>query len=226
MENAGRGVADVVERLLTRPDPIVILCGTGNNGGDGFVAARHLHNAGHDVRLGALGPARPGSDAAVNRAICERMGLDVLSCMEALASTSPSTIPVPVPSHVAPTSPGPAVIVDALLGTGADRAPEGELLDVIEAINLAAQRGAVVVAVDIPSGLDADTGRVLGSTAVHATVTATLAALKPGLLGPPGSDFCGAVECLEIGLPRALVDEMAEGVRGARRAEGSGHDPE
>lgn len=181
MERAGAGLARLTERVV--PDGVIaIVCGRGNNGGDGLVAARLLRETGREVDVQLVGgtPRELQGDARAN---CERL---------------PGAPPRPF-------NPGSlfevAGIVDALLGTGASGAPRGEAGDAVEAIAAAAERGVPVVACDAPSGVDASTGEVAGP-AVRAVATATFHAAKPGLWIAPGKRHAGVVEVIEIGIPR------------------------
>jgi len=197
MENAGRGVAE--EALALRRErallgPVFAVCGTGNNGGDGFVAARHLANRGLDVHLFCCGDRwrmdRSGP-AGVNLTVCERMGLPL---------TDVKGIEV-VKELRERLRPG-GLVVDALFGIGLTRAPREPQASVIAAVIAA---GLPVLAVDVPSGLDADTGLPLG-VAVRADVTATMACAKAGFRGQ-GASCVGRLVVVDIGLPAALVRE-------------------
>ena len=188
MENAGRGVAEIVlERLRARgPGRIVrIVCGTGNNGGDGFVAARHLANAGCDVTLllaGAPGAFDRSGDAGVQFRVAHAMGIAMR------------------PAEAEGLSRDVDCLVDALFGTGLARPVEGIHRELIEALSGA---GTDVVAVDIPSGLDADAGGPLGA-AVRASVTATMAFPKRGFFAGSGPELCGEVRIVDLGIPRSV----------------------
>ncbi len=171
MEVAGRGVAEIIHERFPSGD-IAILCGTGNNGGDGYVAARWLTHWGRTVRLS--GTACTTEDAQFNRHLCEQLNLPFLSAKEALLDAD--------------------ITVDALLGTGTTRPPDNELAKTIAQIN----GQPCVVAIDIPTGIHTDTGAVLGM-AVKADVTVTLGRWKTGLLAAPGCDHAGDVYCVDIG---------------------------
>jgi NAD(P)H-hydrate epimerase len=191
MENAGRGAAEVMLSLGAR-GPVVICCGKGNNGGDGFVIARHLDNRGVPVRV--LLFARPeelSGDAALNYHILSRSGLPI----EVRAGP-------PVDAESLRRELAAAEwIVDALFGTGLTGAVRPPFDQVIAAINASA---AKVLAVDIPSGLDCDTGEPLGAT-VRAQHTVTFVALKKGFANPAARAWLGTVHVADIGAPRAAL---------------------
>ncbi|MEM7022210.1 MAG: NAD(P)H-hydrate epimerase, partial [Pseudomonadota bacterium] len=175
MENAGRAVADAIMARFG-PTHVVVLCGPGNNGGDGFVVARRLQEAGWTVRVALLGDrARLSGDAAGAAAAWRGdvipLATDVLS--------------------------GAGLIVDALFGAGLSRALEGTARDVIDA---AARSGLPIVAVDMPSGLHGDSGAVLG-LAAPATVTVTFHRAKVGHLLLPGRTLLGELVINAIGIP-------------------------
>ncbi|MBI5489276.1 MAG: NAD(P)H-hydrate dehydratase [Deltaproteobacteria bacterium] len=202
MENAGRGAAEVirtlVEGLPRRPRAaaprIGIVCGPGNNGGDGFVVARHLSNAGLRVLVYLTAPAeRVGGDAARNLAVVRAMGLDLVD----VSGDGGSAALRRALAH-------DAVVVDGLFGTGLDREVTGRPREVIEAMNAAP---GTKVALDVPSGLDADSGRPLG-VCVHADHTVTFGHLKLGLAVYPGLELAGTVHVTGIGAPEALGREV------------------
>ncbi len=184
MENAGRGCAEPLMRLNPERRPVVILCGPGNNGGDGFVIARHLDNHGWPVKVWLLADAkRLTSDAAVNYGAAKASGLvgDQAGALDGW-------------------------VVDALFGTGLSRALAAPYDGVVAQIN--ASR-CPVLAIDIPSGLDCDTGEPLGPT-VKATHTATFVAHKRGFLNTASKFWTGEVHVIDIGAPRVLVDEYRQ----------------
>jgi NAD(P)H-hydrate epimerase len=196
MENAGRGVADVLCRLGIA-GPVLICCGKGNNAGDGFVIARHLDLRGHAVRvLLWAAPEELAGDAAANFRI--------------LAKTD---VPIEVfgPSHdearLAKLVNHAAWIVDGLLGTGAKGEPRPPLDRVIEQLNAAA---APKLAIDLPSGLDSDTGRPSRHT-IRAAETCTFAAPKTGFLAPDAAPYLGRLHVLDIGTPRKIIEQAAQG---------------
>jgi hydroxyethylthiazole kinase-like uncharacterized protein yjeF len=186
MERAGQGLADAVTAMA--PDgPVAVVCGKGNNGGDGYVATRLLRDSGLAVRTLAAAPAEELRGDA--RASAERV--------EGIERFDPTRLE------------GCAVAVDALLGTGFAGAPRGPIAEAITALNAAA---LPVVAADVPSGVDAATGVVEGE-AVRAAVTATFAAGKPGLWIDPGKSHAGEVRVVDIGIPPgAPVDEPDVGL--------------
>jgi NAD(P)H-hydrate epimerase len=192
MENAGRGAAELLHGLAPRA-AVAIVCGKGNNAGDGFVIARHLENLGHAVRLLlAADPADLRGDAAIAWRVAETAGIPATRLSAA------------TPAEWERALAGADWIVDALLGTGVTGAPRGAIATAIEAVNAAARGGARVFAVDVPSGLDCDTGQALGPC-VRADVTATFVARKVGFDAPAAAPLIGAVHVVSIGVPRALL---------------------
>ena len=179
MENAGRGAAEHLLKLNAERRPVTILCGKGNNGGDGYVIARHLDAAGVPVRIVAFETANLRGEAEMNYDICRRAGIEFLADL--------------------PTT-WDGWIVDALFGTGLTGPVRSPFAAVIDAVN---QSGARVFAVDIPSGLDCDTGEPLGPT-VRADVTATFVALKAGFANPAARAWTGEVSVVGIGAPGIL----------------------
>lgn len=191
MERAGRAVADAAVALAGPGGRIVIACGGGNNGGDGWVAARLLRERGRDARVVALVPAaRLSSEARAVRDAAERAGVP-----------ADESGPGPIDARAGD------VVVDALLGTGLSRAPEGPFAQAIGRIDAARRAGARVLAVDVPSGLSADTGRPLGPC-VRADRTITFAFQKRGLVLPPGPDFAGEVAVADIGIPAEAASRV------------------
>ncbi|HZW76004.1 MAG TPA: NAD(P)H-hydrate epimerase, partial [Caldimonas sp.] len=198
MENAGRGSTDVLMRELLRGGAkgarVVAVCGTGNNGGDGLVMARHLALRDAAPVVFLVGDAqRVSPDARANldawRGIGGEVrelpsGGDLSSLVDAMARAD--------------------VVVDALFGTGLDRPVEGFLAGIVRALN--ASPGPRF-SVDLPSGLDADTGVALG-VAVEARVTATFAHHKVGLLTPRGAQLAGRVHVVDIGVPASIVERV------------------
>jgi NAD(P)H-hydrate epimerase len=191
MENAGRGAAELLLQLGVKGS-VLVCCGKGNNGGDGFVIARWLDNAGAAVRV--LLFARPedlSGDAAIMYHIIERNGpfikiLHSLNVDEATLGRELETA---------------EWVVDALFGSGLQGPVRPPFDKIIEAIN--ASR-AQVLAVDIPSGLDADTGRPQGPT-IRTHHTATIAAAKQGFTRPEAAAWLGQVHVIDMGAPRRLL---------------------
>lgn len=190
MENAGRGAAEFIYGELADPaaDRVLILCGPGNNGGDGFVIARHLRNANVnvDVVLAAL-PEKSCGDAGTNLKILDRMGFDFLRGFEPVGLAAAK-----LATHKA------AIIVDALLGTGSSGSPRGVMATLIETANAALR--ARRIAIDIPSGLDADTGAV-HEPCFRADATVTMAAAKVGFDSAQAREVVGRVVVVSIGSP-------------------------
>ncbi len=177
MERAGAGLAKLVEELVPQ-GRVAVVCGRGNNGGDGFVAARLLREGGREVRVLLLGdPEKLHGDARTN---FERL-------------EGPAAEPFD-PATLA----GVAAIVDAILGTGFEGEPRDPAASAIDAINGA--DGAVVVACDVPSGVNGSTGEIAG-VAVRVRATATFHAAKPGLWIAPGKAHSGEVRVIDIGIP-------------------------
>ena len=211
MENAGRGVAEVVDNLVrggesrgggaglgrVRGQRIAVFTGKGNNGGDGFVAARHLSNMGYTVTVYGLAKVSDlKGDALVNAAIWERSGGET-KIIEKEGNLKKHYISLLHSS----------VIVDGLLGTGVSGEVTGLYSETIDYINTLGKR---VVAIDVPSGLDGSTGALMagdgGGSAIRATVTATIAVPKVGLYITPGSGCAGSVELLDMGVPAAAIE--------------------
>ena len=175
----------------------MILCGPGNNGGDGGVVARHLDAWGYPVQVVWFAdPHQLRGDAATQWQILERSGIDQTAWSDASAVT---------PERLDALLAGAGWVVDGLLGTGLTRPVEGALREAIEAVNRA---GKPVLALDLPSGLDADRGVPLG-VAVRATATATFVAPKLGFGQPGARDYTGEVVVIDIGVPRRLLEPFA-----------------
>lgn len=210
MELAGARASDAIRfRLGGLAGKAVILCGAGNNGGDGYVVARHLAAAGFAVRTLALGEPTPGSDAALNYAVWR--------ALEAADGREPKALEHRVAERGATARMrhllGHAnVVVDALFGTGLSRNVEGAAAELIEAAN--ATEHGLKVALDLPSGLDGGTGARLGAC-FRADLTVTFGVMKRGLLLGEGPAMAGQVEVVEIGWPRPAVDEVGAGLRRA-----------
>jgi NAD(P)H-hydrate epimerase len=193
MENAATGVVDAVRDVFPDARRILILCGPGNNGGDGFAASRHLHNGGLEVQLCLLGdPASLSPDAAANYRLAEAFGVpsavvedDDLSLVEALLDDWPADL-----------------VVDALLGTGTDRPLAGRWAALVELVDAS---GVPVVAVDVPTGLNGSASEIPGPY-LPADLTVTFAALKTCHVLPPACVACGEVAVVDIGIPPAALE--------------------
>lgn len=202
MENAGRGVVDRIVAVHgdVAGKRVAVLCGKGNNGGDGFVIARHLllRGAHVDVILFAR-PATVVGDARVH-----------LSILRKIATSSPASLKfLSQPTRFAPPSGGsPAIIVDAIFGTGFSGVPRGPVASAIRWVNTS---GAFVVAVDIPSGLDGATGVASGDV-VRAQLTVTMAAEKIGQYVGVGPECCGRIEVVDIGITPRITPVKAPAV--------------
>jgi NAD(P)H-hydrate epimerase len=194
MENAGRGAAEVLLALGVS-GRVVICCGKGNNGGDGFVIARHLDLHGREVRVLLFAdPAALTGDARVNYEIIVKARMPLTVHAGAVLDAAA------VRRELADAG----WVVDALFGTGLEGPPRAPIDEVIDLIN--ANR-APVLAVDIPSGLDADTGQPFGR-AVRAAHTVTFVAMKKGFLAPAARAWTGQVHVASIGVPRALLETL------------------
>ncbi len=200
MENAGRGVVDVLQRLGI-DGPVVIACGKGNNAGDGFVVARHLEIRGCSARIVLWAdPSELTGDARANFEILEKTSVPIQS---AVAGSSANSLGAK--SNVAGTFDGADWIVDALLGTGARGEPRPPFDEAIDLLNA---RSAKRLALDVPSGLDCDTGQVAQHT-FRADHTCTFVARKPGFDVGGAAEYTGTIHVLDIGVPPKLVKEVA-----------------
>ncbi len=192
MENAGRHIADFIYDRLVDParDRVLILCGPGNNGGDGFVVARHLRNGGVPIDLAlAIPPDKLKGDAATNYSILQRMGV---TCLQANADLA----------AIRDAATSAALILDALLGTGSKDAPRSHVAELIRLANDAPR--ARRIAVDIPSGLDGDSGQPR-DPCFRADATVTMVAAKTGFLSDAARPFVGHVAVVDIGMPAELI---------------------
>lgn len=189
MENAGRGVADVICDAGIK-GPVLIACARGNNGGDGLVVARHLHLRGVEATvLLACAAADLSGDGAWNLGVLRRTSVPILE----LALTSEQ--------HISELLNSADWVVDALLGTGAHGDPREPLASLIHRMN---QSDAKKLAIDIPSGLNATTGEP-SSVTFRADRTCSFVALKEGFANPAAKEVLGQVHVLDIGLPAELV---------------------
>jgi NAD(P)H-hydrate epimerase len=186
MENAARGAADVALDMLGTTDAgVAIVCGSGNNGGDGFAVARHLHNRGVSVSIVDAFDTLQG-DALIMSNIVRAMGIERVALEDAEDVINPHAMDF---------------VIDALFGTGLSRPVEGNKASLIELMN---ERQLPILAIDVPSGLDCDTGVPLGPC-VRATRTVTFVAEKIGFANPAARQFTGQVSVADIGCPRELI---------------------
>jgi NAD(P)H-hydrate epimerase len=200
MENASKNASDVAAALLeerhgmVQNAPVLIVCGSGNNAGDGFAMARHLTIAGARVRVLALTPMEVlKGDALVMARITRAMEVPIEDAGESAIAALARAI-----------SPRPSLIIDAIFGTGLSRVVDGMAADVINAINAS---NIPVLAIDVPSGLNADTGVPMG-VAIRATATVTMAGLKPGLVRLEAQEFVGDLSVVDIGVPGDFAADL------------------
>lgn len=199
MENAGRSCAELIEEKLDGLDEpkVCIFCGTGNNGGDGDVIARHLLNSGYEVTVVICGDRKKiRGDAKINLDILERMGLSVEDLDPADDGLA---------DRVEKLCAGANVVVDGLFGTGLSGQIRGDYGRLIENLNACK---CPILAVDIPSGLDCDTGLPLG-IAVKASWTVTFVAVKKGFTNAEAAPYTGEIFIASIGVP-ASVDSVSK----------------
>jgi NAD(P)H-hydrate epimerase len=182
MENAGSAVAHAIEKRWSAR-PAIVLCGPGNNGGDGFVTARHLSEAGWSVRVALLGSQDHLTGAARHHADLWRGTVEPLT---------PAVLD------------GAELVVDAIFGAGLSRALEESSVETLAA---AARSKLPIVAIDVPSGLMGDTGEVLG--AVASVLTVTFFRKKPGHLLLPGRLLCGEVVVADIGISSSVLEQIS-----------------
>jgi NAD(P)H-hydrate epimerase len=188
MENAARAAADVACDMLDGEcvGEVLILCGGGNNGGDGLAVARHLHNQGSEVSLAlTIDPGKYTDDALINWRIVSAMKIEWgMASPEKIAGTSA------------------LLIIDAIFGTGLEKAPRPPFPEIVAAVG---RSGRPVLAIDLPSGMDCDTGLPLGPACIKATRTITFVAQKAGFVNPAAKPYLGEVTVGSIGCPRELV---------------------
>ncbi|HET6389886.1 NAD(P)H-hydrate dehydratase [Hyphomicrobium sp.] len=184
MAKAGKAVADVATLMTRGPDTrIAVLCGPGNNGGDGFVAARHLRDHGFDVRVFLLGDR---------------------AALKGDAAEMARRWPLPIRPATPDALQSMHLVIDALFGAGLSRALEGDAAELVEAVNAS---GLPVLAVDVPSGLDGASGEPRG-VAIKARRTVTFFRKKPGHLLMPGRELCGEVTVADIGIPEKVLETL------------------
>ncbi|XZE18852.1 NAD(P)H-hydrate epimerase [Pirellulaceae bacterium SH449] len=203
MENAGRGAADVISDHSPSGGRCVVLCGTGNNGGDGMVIARHLHAKGIQVTVlvagSRSGRGKLSPDCRVNLEILEKTRVPILWCAdEAEANAGSESLPLHIRNEILQAD----TVVDALLGTGAKGAPRDSAAQLIRTSSAISARR---FAIDIPSGLDTETGLPADPTFL-ADITVTFVAEKPCFRKPTARAFLGTVVVLPIGIPPEVID--------------------
>lgn len=195
MENAGRNAAEFIDTRYGPRGAACIACGGGNNGGDGFVIARHLHNRGWSVTCILASPdSKLSPDCATNFGIVRKMDLPMRHIIEG------SQVPAATEGQTVHT-----VFVDALLGTGFSGEVRSPMADLIAALNAAPRRA--MVAIDVPSGLDCDSGTP-ASVTIRADLTITFVAPKIGFQTPGAQAFTGEVVVADIGAPSELITEV------------------
>ena len=186
MEKAGAAVAATALRLYPGAVRFAVLCGPGNNGGDGYVVARLLQESGAHVEIFHLGdPEKLKGDAARARAACALKGLDI-------GNYDPQQ---------------GDIVIDGLFGAGLTRSVPSDVAELIQKVEKAR---IAVIAVDLPSGLDGRTGAVLGA-AFRAAHTVTFMTRKPGHLLMPGRELCGSLEVFDIGIPSRIISAQTDG---------------
>ncbi len=193
MENAALACVGEIKKDFPLADiSVCVVCGKGNNGGDGLAIARHLHNDGAKVKVLLVSGSEYLGDAKINYDICESMDIDIdeISDIDDFVHTLSQC----------------DVIIDAILGTGAKGEITGHLYDVINAVN---ESGKYVLSVDVPSGINSDTGEVL-TVAVNGTKTVTFGAYKRGMFLYPAADFTGEIVVAPISIPQSVID--AQGI--------------
>ncbi|OGC12319.1 NAD(P)H-hydrate epimerase [candidate division WOR-1 bacterium RIFOXYA12_FULL_52_29] len=187
MENAGRSAAEVALKMLWWRERAAVVCGVGNNGGDGLVAARHLYNQGKKVTVFVIGDHNRGTiDFMANLLIIEHLGLPIVWVKEAVQLEELSQA---------------ELVIDALFGLGLTtpvRQPAREMIETINSLR------RPVLAVDLPSGLNADSGEVMGA-AVKAKCTVTFIAMKKGFLSPQAKQYCGRIIVRDIGITSPTI---------------------
>jgi hydroxyethylthiazole kinase-like uncharacterized protein yjeF len=202
MENAGRAVFEAAYKGLAGRDAYaLVFCGRGNNGGDGFVAARHLINNRVETHIFVVGGmSKIKGDARVNLRILQKMGVPIIRVTK-------KSLP-----ELRERMRRCGIVIDALLGTGLSGEVSGIYRDVIELINGA---GCPVLAIDIPSGLDGNTGTPLGISVV-ANTTITLQLPKKAFENPRSRNHTGRLEVVDIGIPLHLYHAQNDGTPGSR----------
>jgi NAD(P)H-hydrate epimerase len=205
MENAGRGASDLIAEQTSNESHYVILCGTGNNGGDGLVIARHLYARGRRVTVLIAGNQdKLSHDCAVNLSILQKTAIPIHWCDESLPPESErSVLNIEIMNMIANAD----VVIDALLGTGAKGAPRGSAALLIEAANAS---HAKKFAIDVPSGMNTETGE-LGTPTFIADFTITFVTEKPCFQLSHSKNATGTIVVLPIGIPPEVIDHVVAG---------------
>lgn len=201
MENAAIACVNELKNDITNPEKVLIFCGKGNNGGDGFAVARHLFNAGIDTEVFLVCGDGIGGDAKIN--------LDIISGMNVPVRNADYTL-----KELALIIKSADVVIDAIYGTGIHGEIQGFPAEVIRCIN---ENAKYVLSVDIPSGINADTGEICG-VCVNANKTVTFAAYKLGMLMFPGADYTGDVVVSPISIPDYIIEEQSISINIADKA--------
>ena len=200
MENAGRGCADFIHSRWRELGSILIVCGPGNNGGDGLVIARHLHAMGHAVLVWMIAERKKlSNDTEINLKILEKTRIPI-RWFQASADSPLEHKEIELQTDVNKCT----AVVDAMLGTGASGPPRTEMAFAIRILN---QAPLVRIAIDIPTGLDAETG-IASVPTFRANETLTFVANKPGFLNPSAVCCLGSVHILAIGVPPEVIDRV------------------
>jgi len=197
MEHAAQGIAKVVLNAADalKTQRVLVVCGPGQNGGDGYAAARLLIDSGIVAHVVAIGTPKAGTDAAINAEIAANYGVPIHPFSHPLVDDLFSQVDL---------------VVDCLFGTGLSRSIDGQAAEAIAAINEANDRGALIIAADVPSGMDADLGLPVGPC-VRADYTVSFVGLKLGYVREEASEhYTGVLVHLDIGLPQALLDSTGE----------------
>lgn len=230
MENAGRNAAEVIRQKFGNIARAAIFCGGGNNGGDGYVIARHLHNVGWSLRIIQTSPPeRMTPDALANYQITTAMKIPTQRILELENAPHNSPSPpwtecnqggsttgrsegllqvAPMMQTLADSFDGDEIVIDALLGTGFTGQPRSPMAEIINLLNRVPKR--TTIAIDVPSGLDCETGLPSNAT-VNADMTITFVGPKRGFLSDTAKPYLGEVTVAEIGAPRELIRAVAEG---------------
>jgi hydroxyethylthiazole kinase-like uncharacterized protein yjeF len=194
MENAGRSIAEAALEMLKNPGKVVIFCGKGNNAGDGFVAARHLLSQGVDIEVYLAAEYDTiKNEARVNLDILKALGLGINEVVDRKALDRIELTEC-------------SLIIDALFGVGLSGEIRGIYRDIISLVN---NSKIPVLSIDIPSGLDADTGRVLG-VCIEADKTVTFVSKKPGMTIGCGPACCGQIITCDIGFPSGFFSNPSK----------------